>query len=121
MENKIPVVMNKSENLTLTLQAMGTIIDGKYYCLGDWWFEINEHELISHRFDELPEWLKNRIEESRPSLPNWIKMEVGNVKMKHHSTSSTVEIKVIDDEGINQTLWLDYSEVSNLRKALNKI
>ena len=53
----------------------------------------------------------------------------GDVTIKHHSTSSLVEITVKVKEEVEwgkfedaeEVLWLDYGEFEDLKKAINKI
>ena len=45
-------------------------------------------------------------------------LEVGAVKIVHHSTSSLIEIIV---KGGLHTLFFDYTEFSNLAEAIEKI
>ena len=48
---------------------------------------------------------------------NWTERKVGNVKMIHHSTSSVIEI-IIEQDDEKITVWLDYTDFENLKKAL---
>lgn len=54
----------------------------------------------------------------------------GCVKIKHHSTSSTVEVIILSNEEktqggemeeTKQSIFLDYTEFEDLSKAINKI
>lgn len=55
-------------------------------------------------------------------MDNWTKIEVGNVTLIHHSTSSVVEVVVKDDdfEKPPKQLWLDYYDFEALKEAMYK-
>ena len=58
----------------------------------------------------------------------WVTVEVGTVKLIHHSTSSTIEMVVTDDEEVSQgvfekvsnSFWFDYGTFPDLRDAINQ-
>ena len=56
--------------------------------------------------------------------------ESGSVKIKHHSTSSTIEVIILsmeektqggEKEEIKQSIFLDYTEFEDLANAINKM
>jgi hypothetical protein len=61
-------------------------------------------------------------------MSGWTEIEVGKVKMIHHSTSSLVQIIVTDIEEYQpghyreetNELWIDYYQFEDLKKAINK-
>lgn len=52
---------------------------------------------------------------------NFVEEEHGAVKIIHHSTSSTIEIIVTSEDGGKQYLWMDYYDIDDLKKAIDKI
>jgi hypothetical protein len=42
-----------------------------------------------------------------------------SIKIIHHSTSSVIEIKTVNNN--NESTWLDYSEFQDLIKAIEKV
>lgn len=64
-------------------------------------------------------------------MSGWTKIIEGNVELKHYSTSSLIEIKVTTSQDqknlgeplvdTTETLWLDYSDLINLTKAIQSI
>ncbi len=62
-------------------------------------------------------------------MSGWQEIEIGNVKMVHHSTSSIVQIIVKDKEEYQpgcfreetNELWIDYSQLQDLIETINKI
>lgn len=59
-------------------------------------------------------------------MSGWKEIEVGKVKIVHHSASSVIQIIVKDKEEYQpghfreetNELWLDYSQFEDLKKAL---
>jgi hypothetical protein len=62
-------------------------------------------------------------------MVGWKEIEIGDVKLIHHSTSSIVQIIVKDREEYQpgcfreetNELWVDYSQLQDLIEAINKI
>lgn len=62
-------------------------------------------------------------------MSGWTEIKEGRIKLIHHSASSLVELIIIRSEEVTQgswedkeeTIWLDYYEISSLKDALNKI
>jgi len=62
-------------------------------------------------------------------MSGWTEKESGGIKIKHHSTSSLIEITITSTEElvrgvpeeVKETVWLDYGTFSDLRKVINKI
>jgi len=56
-------------------------------------------------------------------------VEEGTIKIVHHSTSSLIEVIIKDREEVSQgnwkdidkIVWLDYTQIEDLKKALNEI
>ena len=61
-------------------------------------------------------------------MSGWTEREAGNVKIKHHSTSSQIEMTITTMEKIEpgqssevkQTIWFDYETFTDLRKVVNQ-
>ena len=61
-------------------------------------------------------------------MSGWTEREYGCIKIKHHSTSSLIEMTITTDEEVEQgkwekvkqTVWFDYITFANLRKVLNQ-
>lgn len=59
---------------------------------------------------------------------DWIEKEHGNVKMKHYSTSSLIEIIITTEEEVGQgefmkveeSVWVDYNTFSDLQKVIKE-
>lgn len=55
-------------------------------------------------------------------MSGWTERELGGIKIKHHSTSSLIEMTITcDEESEKETIWFDYETFSNLREIINKI
>jgi len=62
-------------------------------------------------------------------MSGFTKVEKGTVKIVHHSTSSLIEVIIKDREEVSQgnwkdidkIVWLDYTQIEDLKKALNEI
>lgn len=62
-------------------------------------------------------------------MSGWQKIELGNVKIVHHSTSSVVQIIVKDREEYipghireeTNELWLDYDQFENLKSVIKQL
>lgn len=54
-------------------------------------------------------------------MENWIKEQDGNVIMVHHSTSSVVELIVLDEDNKAKSLYMDYYDFESLVKVIQKI
>jgi hypothetical protein len=63
------------------------------------------------------------------NMSGWKEIEVGNVTLIHHSTSSLIEMVITKDEEVEQgqvekvmqKVWFDYGTFSDLRESINKI
>ena len=61
-------------------------------------------------------------------MSGWTEREHGDIKIKHHSTSSLIEMTITTMEEleqgknseVRQTIWFDYGTFSDLRKVLNQ-
>ncbi len=61
-------------------------------------------------------------------MSGWTKREHGEVKIKHHSTSSSIEMTITTEEEIEQgrcekvkqTVWFDYNTFADLREVVNQ-
>jgi hypothetical protein len=61
-------------------------------------------------------------------MSGWTEREHGDIKIKHHSTSSLIEMTIISDEEIEQgkwekvkqTVWFDYGTFADLREVMNQ-
>jgi len=61
-------------------------------------------------------------------MSGWTEIENGDIKIKHHSTSSLIEMIITKHEEIEQgkfvkfkqKVWFDYKTFSDLRKVMNK-
>jgi hypothetical protein len=61
-------------------------------------------------------------------MSGWIEKEHGDVKIKHHSTSSLIEMTITTDteveqgksEKVKETVWFDYATFSDLREVVNQ-
>ena len=59
---------------------------------------------------------------------DWTEKEHGNVKLKHYSTSSLIEMIITTEEEVRQgeflkieeSIWLDYNSFYNLEKIIQK-
>lgn len=55
---------------------------------------------------------------------NFIETEHGSVKIKHHSTSSLIEVlvdpKILKENNTLEKLWLTYYQFDDLQKAIEK-
>jgi len=62
-------------------------------------------------------------------MSGWTEREYGDVKIKHYSTSSLIEMTITKDEEVEQgrmekvkeTVWFDYRTFSDLRKLMIKL
>ena len=58
-------------------------------------------------------------------MSGWTEREFGAVKIKHHSTSSLIELTIATTEESEtlsvETLWLDYQQFSELKKVIAQI
>ena len=54
-------------------------------------------------------------------MKNWVEFEKGNVKIKHHSTSSLIEVIITDDvDALSRVIWLEYKTFNDLKNVLIK-
>lgn len=58
-------------------------------------------------------------------MSGWTEREHGDIKIKHHSTSSQIEMTIttrdeIDNHEVKETVWFDYGSFSDLRKVINE-
>jgi len=61
-------------------------------------------------------------------MNGWTKIKHGDVTIKHHSTSSLIEMTITMDEEVEQgkvekvkqTVWFDYATFSDLREVINQ-
>lgn len=54
-------------------------------------------------------------------MSGWITIEEDNVKLIHHSTSSTVELVMDEGKDSEQKFWMDYYGFEKLKRALIKL
>ena len=60
-------------------------------------------------------------------MSNWTEYKEGDVKIKHHSTPSLIELTITTNEEfeqgkleeIKETVWFDYGTFADLRKVIN--
>lgn len=61
-------------------------------------------------------------------MSGWTEREHGDIKIKHYSTSSLIEMTITKDEEVEQgkwgkvkeTVWFDYGTFADLRKVVNQ-
>jgi len=62
-------------------------------------------------------------------MSGWTEREFGSIKLKHHSTSSLIEMTITSTEElvrgipeeVKETVWFNYETFSDLREIINKI
>jgi hypothetical protein len=52
-------------------------------------------------------------------MDNWTEIKEGNITLKHHSTSSEIEL-IWEDAESTQGMFFDYYEFESLVKAIEK-
>ena len=69
-----------------------------------------------------------KVTHDNASALNWSQVEVGNIKLIHHSTASLIKIiitgEVQESQGgeykkVEEDIWLEYDQFKNLVEAIN--